>query len=116
MQGIEAGSGWLAELQEDYAGLIQQAEQLNADQSDRVQWLIDDIDFELGNAEMMTEQLRTPAGFALNKEHYAAQVERNMRVLDGALDKTNELIGNVEDVMLELVNAQLVLHEERLRY
>ena len=116
MQGIEAGSRRMAELQKDYADLIQQAEQLNADQSDRVQWLIDDIDFELGNAEMMTEQLRTPAGFALNKEHYAAQVERNMRVLDGALDKTNELIGNVEDVMLELVNAELGIHEERLRY
>jgi hypothetical protein len=115
-QKVEAGSEQVAALRADYAALTQQAEQLNSEDRERVQWLIDDIDFELGNAGMMTEQLMTTPGYAFHTEHYAAQVKSNMHALDEALEKNNELIGKVEKVMLELVNAELRIHEERLKY
>jgi len=39
-----------------------------------------------------------------------------MKRLDMELDNTNALIEKVENVMLELVNAELGIHEERLKY
>jgi len=116
MQEAEACSERKADLQADYIALIQQAEQLNAEERERVQWLFDDIVFELDNAGMMAEQLKTPPGVALNTDYYAAQVTHNMLALDEALETTGVLIGKVENVMLELVNTELGIHEERLKY
>ena len=36
--------------------------------------------------------------------------------LEKELEKTNELINKVENVMIELINAELDVHEERLKY
>lgn len=115
-QQIKTGSEQLADIQTGYSTLTQLAAALDTEDQERVQWLLSDIQFEINSARLMTEQLETPPGFSLNTEHYASLVKNNMDALDKELEKTNQLIDKVESVMLELVNAELGIHEERLKY
>ncbi|MEN8106530.1 MAG: hypothetical protein ABFS22_00825 [Pseudomonadota bacterium] len=115
-QQINTGSEQLADFQSDYSTLTQLTAALNPEDRERVQWLLNDIQFEINSAGLMTEQLETPPGLSLNTEHYASLVDSNMDVLEKELEKTNQLIDKVESVMLELVNTELGIHEERLKY
>jgi tetratricopeptide (TPR) repeat protein len=103
-------------LMDRYTVLNQRVESLDTDDKDQVQWLLRDVQFELNSARMMTVQLEVPPGISADNSDFAALVDNNMDRLDSELENTNVLIDKVENVMLELVNAELGVHEQRLKY
>jgi hypothetical protein len=115
-QNIISFSEEQADLQTRYVAMKQSAAGLDKEEQELVQWLLSDIQFELNSAEMMLDQLSASPGISFNTEHYASLVTSNMDVLEEELEKTNELINKVENVMIELINAELDVHEERLKY
>jgi len=103
-------------LLDRYNSLKQLVATLNNDDKDRLQWLLGDVQFEIDSARMMTEQLETPTGVTAESRDFVALVDSNMEILDKELENTNALIEKVENVMHELVNAELGVHEKRLKY
>jgi hypothetical protein len=65
---------------------------------------------------MLVNQLHERPGVSMSTGDYAVLVNDNMEVLEKELGKTNALIANVENVLLGLINAELDIHEERLKY
>jgi tetratricopeptide (TPR) repeat protein len=115
-QNISTSSGQQAVLQNRYSALTLRAAALGKEDQERVQWLLSDIQFEINSAGMMVKQLHDGPGVSMNTDGYALLVKNNMDVLEKDLEKTNELIDKVENVLRELVNAELDIHEERLKY
>jgi hypothetical protein len=105
-----------SELQERLATLAERASMLDSEDQQRVQWLLDDIRFDIESAGTVAAQLETPPGYSTTTEDYAALVKGRMKSVDIELERTDALIEKVENVMLELVNAELGIHEERLKY
>lgn len=105
-----------AELQDRYRSLKQKAAMKDAYKMGRLQWLLADVQFELDSARTMTQQLESFPGFSSGTKDHAHGVEHAMTRLDEELENTNVLIGKVENVMLELINAELGVHERRLKY
>jgi hypothetical protein len=81
-----------------------------------VQWLLDDLQYEMDSAAMMVEQLLGAPGVSMNPDSYARRIENNMKALEVELKKTNEMIAKVEKVLMALVSAELDVHEQRLKY
>ena len=115
-QNIKTYSGQQGDLQESYADIVQRVTSLNKDDQERIKWLLNDIQFEIDNAAMMVAQLHGAPGTTINTDGYALLIKNNMEILDRELGKTNELIDKVENVMIELINAELDVHEARLKY
>ena len=115
-QNIESYTVQQSDLQAKHAALEQRATSLARKDLKRVQWLLDDIAFELNNTGMMVSQLHEAFGVSMNTEGYAILVKENMATLEKELEKTNELIDSVENVLLELISAELEIHKERLKY
>lgn len=105
-----------ADLQDKLARLTLQSKTLDNDDQQRFQWLLAEVNSQLYSAGMMLGQLDDAPGVSMNTDSYAQLVNENMNTLDTELVKTNKLIGKVEKVILELVNAELDIHEERLKY
>lgn len=104
------------ELQTSYLALTQRAATLNQEDGVRVQWLLDDLQYEMDSAAMMVEQLLGAPGVSMNPDSYARRIEINMKALELELRKTNEMIAKVEKVLMALVSAELDVHEQRLKY
>jgi tetratricopeptide (TPR) repeat protein len=113
---IETSARRLDELEEAQGELSKRAASLGKDDHERVQWLLEDIQSEMSTAREMLGQLEASPGVDIDTESYAQLVRDNMKVLDEELEETNELIGKVENVLLELVNSELEIHRERLEY
>jgi tetratricopeptide (TPR) repeat protein len=113
---IETSARRLDELEEAQGELSKRAASLGKDDHERVQWLLEDIQSEMSTAREMLGQLEASPGVGIDTESYAQLVRDNMKVLDEELEETNELIGKVENVLLELVNSELEIHRERLEY
>lgn len=103
-------------LQQHYTQLKQKAALIDPYEQDRLEWLLADVQFELDSARMMTLQLESSSGITSTPENSALAVEHAMTRLDKELKNTNMLIGKVEKVMFELINAELGVHEKRLKY
>ncbi len=115
-KGGENHAGHLHELQDAHAEMVRRAATLEADELQQVQWLLDDIRQAIDTGNTMVGQLRGAAGSFLDTEIYAGLVVTYMGALDVELEKTADLIGKVENVVFDLVNAELLVHEERLKY
>jgi tetratricopeptide (TPR) repeat protein len=115
-EAISTYSKQQAELQARYRALTQRAAALGEEDRKRIQWLLSDIQFEINSAKMMVQQMQDAPDIAMNTDSYALRVTDNMDALDKELKRTDELIHKIEDVLLELVNAELDIHEERLKY
>jgi tetratricopeptide (TPR) repeat protein len=115
-EDIEACASRLEELQDAHSELSKRAAVLDKEDQERVLWLLGDIQTEISSASMMLNQLEGAPGVPRNTKSYEQLINDNMNVLDKELGKTNELIGKVENVLLELVNAELDIHKERLEY
>jgi tetratricopeptide (TPR) repeat protein len=115
-QNITAYSEQQAGLKARLDTLTQRAAALDDEGRQRVQWILGDIGFELSRAKMMVGQLEDAPGVSMDTESYARLVDEDMDMLDKELEKTNRLIDKVENVVRELVNAELDVHEERLKY
>lgn len=105
-----------SKLQQHYTQLKQKAALIDPYEQDRLEWLLADVQFELDSARMMTLQLESSSGITSTPENSALAVEHAMTRLDKELKNTNMLIGKVEKVMFELINAELGVHEKRLKY
>ena len=103
-------------LLDRYNLLNERASTLDAKDYERVQWLLGDLQFDINSASMLVSQLNDGPGVSLDVEGYALLVRSDMDVLDKELERTNELIGKVENVLRELIAAELDIHEERLKY
>jgi len=104
------------DLQERYNDLTLRAASLDEDDKQRVQWVLNDVHYEINSAGMMVKQLHDGPGVSMRTGDYAVLVKNNMEVLENYLEKTNALIANVENVLIGLINAELDIHEERLKY
>jgi tetratricopeptide (TPR) repeat protein len=113
---IKSVSRQQVELQQSFATLAERASLLDPDEQERVQWLLGDIQFDIQSAGMIATQLEAPPGYSTTTDDYAGLVDSKMKSLKAELDSTNALIEKVENVMLDLVNAELGIHEERLKY
>lgn len=103
-------------LRARFMSLTQRTATLSEDDEVRVKWLLDDIQYEMDNAAMMVEQLLDTSGVSMNPDSYAQRIKNNMKALEVELRKTNEMITKVEKVLMELVSAELDVHEQRLKY
>jgi tetratricopeptide (TPR) repeat protein len=103
-------------LQQHYTELQHKAALIDSYEQGRLEWLLTDVQFELDRARMMTLQLESSSGMTSSPEDSALAVEHAMTRLDKELKNTNMLIGKVEKVMFELINAELGVHEKRLKY
>jgi hypothetical protein len=113
---MDAHSRRHAELQDSYDAIMQRVEGLNAEDRERVQWLLDDIEGEIDSAGLLVELLRAGPDIPADVSDYAYLVKSSMASVDEELVKTNALIAKVEQVMLQLINAELDIHEARLKY
>jgi hypothetical protein len=103
-------------LQSRYDALKQRARTLNAEDYERIQWLLGNLQFDINSAGRLASQLNDGKGVSLDVDSYARLVRSDMDILDKDLEKTNELIGKVENVLRELIVTELDIHEERLKY
>lgn len=115
-QNIEISTVQQSELLSRYTELVQRMNTLDEENRERLQWLMNGIQYELTNAGVMVGLLRNAPGVAPDTNDYALQIKNNMEILDTELEKTNGLIEKVENVIIELINAELDIHEERLKY
>ena len=113
---MDAHSIRQAGLKDSYSTLMQRVENHNAEDRERVQWLLDDLRGEIDSAGLLVELLRAGPGISGDISDYAQLVKTGMESVDEELVKTNALIVKVEQVMLELINAELDIHEHRLKY
>ena len=104
------------ELRDEYNNLVSRADNFNEHDKQRVQWLLSDIQYGINNAGMLIKQLQDVPGVSLDTDAYAVRVKTNMEILENELLKTNVLIKKVENVLIELINAELDIHEKRLKY
>ena len=105
-----------AVLQDKFTVLVRRADSLDKHDKQRVQWLLSDLQFEINSAGVLVKQLHDNSGVTKNTDEYASRVNSNMDILEQELQKTNVLIEKVENVLIELINAELDIHEERLKY
>lgn len=89
---------------------------LPAEERALLTWMVDDIGFRMASAHDMVNALRQGPEPRAGVEEYAALVETNMTEVEEQLARTNALIEKVERVLLELVDAELELHEKRIKY
>ncbi len=113
---MDAHSTRQTELKDSYSSLMQRVEGLNTEDRERVQWLFDDIRGEIDSAGLLVELLRAGHGISGDISDYAQLVKAGMESVEEELVKTNALIAKVEQVMLELINAELDIHAQRLKY
>jgi hypothetical protein len=105
-----------AAVRDTHAALVARIEGLNAEDRGRVQWLLDEIGSEIDNAGLLVQLLDDEANIFKDNRDYAQLVTNNMDDLEAELEKTNTLISKVEAVLVELINAELDVHEQRLKY
>jgi uncharacterized membrane protein YgaE (UPF0421/DUF939 family) len=103
-------------LREQGNDLARRAETLGAEDRQRVDWLLSDLRKEIDDAGHIIAQLQGARAVTMDTNGYRKRVDRNMQVLDKELANTNKLIKKVESVLLELVSAELDIHEERMKY
>jgi tetratricopeptide (TPR) repeat protein len=115
-QNIKTYSGQQSEHQDAYAGLVQRTANLDKAKQERVQWLLSDLNYEIDCADMMIAQLHDAPGVSRNTDGYAQLVKTNMDLLDRELVRTNKLIDKVENVLIKLIDAELDIHEARMKY
>lgn len=105
-----------ADHQYKHDALALRASSLDSEWQKRVKWLLDDVQFGIDVADAKLHQFDNGPGTSPDATGYGRLVEQNMRTLEHELDKTNALISKVEAVLLELVNAELEVHKERIKY
>ena len=115
-QNVKTYSLQQSELEGAYTGLVQRMAGLNKEDQKRAQWQLSDLKFDIDCAGMMVAQLQEAPGISMNTEGYAELVKTNMDLLDKDLARTNKLIISVENVLRKLINAELDIHEARLKY
>jgi len=89
---------------------------LNEDDRQRLTWLLDEIQDDLSASSTMIRQLKLSETPQVPVSAFQLLVNQYMDSTDVELDKTEKLIDKVESVMMELVNAELDVHEERIKY
>jgi tetratricopeptide (TPR) repeat protein len=105
-----------ADLQGRLDALELRATSLDSEDRERVQWLLDDIQFGIDVADAKLDQVPAGPGISVDATGYGRLVAQNMQALERELEKTNALISEVEAVLLELVGAELEVHKERIKY
>ena len=106
----------LHEFDETHATLARRAATLGPDEQRQVQWVLADTREAIETGNTLAGQLQGASGVFSDTGIYAGLVITYMEALDHELEKTAELIDKVENVVYELVNAELLIHEERLKY
>lgn len=108
-----------AQAQADYDAMMNRAAALASAERkkdrEKLQWQLDDLAFELAQAQTMLEALGS-SGFDVDGGLYAADVRRMMNEVDDEVVRTDALIGKLEEVMQTLVSTELDIHEQRLKH
>lgn len=105
-----------AAARDGHAALEARIDGLDAEDRERVQWMLDDIRSAVDNAGLLVQLLDDEANYFRDSGDYAQLVNSNMEVLQAELDRTNALVSKVEAVLVELINAELDVHQQRLKY
>ena len=105
-----------SEYETQFSELENRVSTLGRDDQKRVIWILEGIDDDLNASKLMLSQLNRPSQKLTPFAGYVEAVDQNMLRLDEELAKTEKLIEKVEKVMIKLVNAELDIHEERIKY
>lgn len=103
------------EARQRHAALTARAARLSGDDRQQLQWLLDELAFDIRRGEGMLESLRG-SGQSLGSARFEADVVRMMAAVDDNVARTDALIAHLEDVMLTLVSTELDIHEQRLKH
>ncbi len=103
------------EARQQHAALTARAARLSGDDRQQLQWLLDELAFDIRRGEGMLESLRG-SGQSLGSARFEADVVRMMAAVDDNVARTDALIAHLEDVMLTLVSTELDIHEQRLKH
>lgn len=106
----------LQEFDETCTALARRAAMLESEEQQQVQWLLADVREAIETGNTLAGHLRGASGVFSDTGIYAGLIVTYMEALDQELEKTAGLIDKVENVVFELVNAELLIHEERLKY
>ncbi|SFN20206.1 tetratricopeptide repeat protein [Marinobacter pelagius] len=87
---------------------------LPEDKRESIEWLLEDLTFEITRAESALAALQGSKALSDNS-YFEQSVSRMMAEVDARLVQTEGLIARLEDVMLALVTTELDIHEQRLR-
>lgn len=80
---------------------------------DSIEWLLDDLNFEISRGESALEALQQGKSLVGNR-YFEQEVTRMMAEVDAELVQTESLITRLEDVMVALVTTELDIHQHRL--
>ena len=105
-----------AAARESQAALAARIDALGAEDRERVQWMLDDVGSEIDDAGLLVRLLGDEANIFRDTGDYTELVNSNMQDLEAELARTSTLISKVEAVLVELINAELDVHEQRLKY
>ena len=105
-----------AGIRDTLSALEQRVDGLDTEDRRRVQWMLDDVHTETDQAEQLVQLLDDKSNYVRDSGDYAQLVRHDMEDLEAELKNTNALISRVEAVMVELINAELDVHEQRLKY
>ena len=105
-----------AGIRDTLSALEQCVDGLDTEDRRRVQWMLDDVHTETDQAEQLVQLLDDKSNYVRDSGDYAQLVRHDMEDLEAELKNTNALISRVEAVMVELINAELDVHEQRLKY
>ena len=103
------------EARQRHAALTARAARLSGDDRQQLQWLLDELAFDIRRGEGMLASLRG-SGQSLGSARFEADVVRMMAAVDDNVARTDALIAHLEDVMLTLVSTELDIHEQRLKH
>jgi len=105
-----------AGIRDTLSALAARVDGLDTEDRKRVQWMLDDVLTETDHTGQLVQLLGDKANYVRDTGDYAQLVSHDMEDLDAELKNTNALISKVEAVMVELINAELDVHEQRLKY
>lgn len=113
-QGIARLARELADSRQAYQILTARMAELAPEQQEKLQWQLEELDFEISRSEQMLQAVRTSRVESGN-DSFEQDVIGMMAQVDDRMVRTESLITRLEDVMLTLVSTELDIHEQRLK-
>ncbi|OZG74378.1 hypothetical protein BTA51_05040 [Hahella sp. CCB-MM4] len=113
-QQFSQASQQAAEANAKAKALANRVSSLSPQDRQKVQWVLDDLNYELGRTHAMLNGVKESGPVA--KSSYQAEVENLMATVSRKEKYANDLIAKLEKVMLTLVSTELDIHEERLKH
>ncbi|WP_020410947.1 tetratricopeptide repeat protein [Hahella ganghwensis] len=94
--------------------LARRASSLPSESQEKIQWLLDGLNYEIGRSQAMLTGIKSSDGST--GRHYRDEVRSLMALVKEKEEYTTSLIKKLEKVMQKLVTTELDIHEQRLKH